>query len=111
MRVLFDRGAPVPMRRLLSTHEISTAYELGWSTLKNGELLSMAEAAGFEVMVTTDRNQSTRRILGLVVFRSLCSALQAGRVSRPHPKQLSLSSMVQLLVRILKSKWREPTSP
>lgn len=28
----------------------------GWDTLKNGELLSAAEAAGFEVFVTTDRN-------------------------------------------------------
>ena len=31
-------------------------FELGWSTLRNGELLSAAEAAGFEVFVTTDTN-------------------------------------------------------
>jgi len=35
---------------------VSTAYELGWSTLKNGELLSAAESNGFEVFVTTDTN-------------------------------------------------------
>jgi hypothetical protein len=29
---------------------------LGWSTLKNGELLSAAESNGFEVFITTDTN-------------------------------------------------------
>ncbi len=37
-------------------HEVSTAYECGWSTLKNGELLAAAEAEGFEVLITTDTN-------------------------------------------------------
>ena len=31
---------------------MSTAYELGWATLKNGELLAAAENSGFEVLVT-----------------------------------------------------------
>lgn len=35
---------------------MSTAYELGWATLKNGELLRFAEENGFEVLVTTDTN-------------------------------------------------------
>ena len=35
---------------------MSTAYELGWATLKNGELLAAAENSGFEVLVTTDTN-------------------------------------------------------
>ena len=35
---------------------MSTAYELGWATLKNGELLAVAESNGFEVFVTTDTN-------------------------------------------------------
>jgi len=37
-------------------HYVSTAYELGWATLKNGELLAIAESSGFEVLVTTDTN-------------------------------------------------------
>ncbi|MFL5381525.1 MAG: hypothetical protein ACJ8GN_03300 [Longimicrobiaceae bacterium] len=56
MRVLFDQGTPAPLRRLLPGHEVSTAYERGWSTLKNGELLAAAESEGFEVLVTTDGN-------------------------------------------------------
>ena len=56
MRVLFDQGTPVPLRQSLSEHNVSTAYELGWATLKNGELLRSAEEQGFEVLVTTDTN-------------------------------------------------------
>jgi hypothetical protein len=56
VRVLFDQGTPAPLRQLLPGHAIATAFENGWSTLKNGELLQAAEAQGFEVMVTTDTN-------------------------------------------------------
>lgn len=56
MRVLFDQGTPVPLRQALTNHSVSTAYELGWATLKNGELLRSAEKRGFEVLVTTDSN-------------------------------------------------------
>lgn len=52
MKVLFDQGTPVPLREFLAGHEVSTAYELGWSALRNGELLAMAEAGGFsEVLI------------------------------------------------------------
>jgi len=56
VRVLFDQGTPVPLRHALAGHSVSTAYELGWATLKNGELLTSAEEKGFDVLVTTDTN-------------------------------------------------------
>ena len=55
MRILFDQGTPVPLRRALSSHEVSTAFERGWSTLGNGALLEAAERE-FELLITTDRN-------------------------------------------------------
>jgi hypothetical protein len=54
VRVLFGQGNPAPLRHLLLGHEVATAYELGWSTLLNGELLAAAEGQGFQVLVTTD---------------------------------------------------------
>lgn len=56
MRILFDQGTPVPLRRFLDQHEVVTAFEAGWRLLENGALLAAAEAAGFEVIVTTDQN-------------------------------------------------------
>ena len=56
MKILFDQGTPAPLRQFLSQHEVATAYERGWATLKNGELLAAAEAADFAMLVTTDTN-------------------------------------------------------
>lgn len=56
MLVLFDQGAPVGIARLLKQHTVETARERGWSTLKNGDLLRVAEEAGFDVLLTTDKN-------------------------------------------------------
>ena len=56
MKVLFDQGTPAPLKVFLPNHDVLTAYELGWSTLKNGELLRAAESNGFEVFITTDTN-------------------------------------------------------
>ncbi len=56
MLVLFDQGTPVPMRRFLKGHTVKTAAELGWDKLGNGELLQAAEEAGFQVLVTPDKN-------------------------------------------------------
>ena len=56
MKILFDQGTPVPLRRFLSSHTIDTAYELGWQSLENGALLSAAEKGGYELLITTDQN-------------------------------------------------------
>jgi hypothetical protein len=64
VRVLFDEGTPVPLRQALVKHAVQTAQERGWSGLKNGELIAAAEAAGFEVFVTTDQNLKYQQNLG-----------------------------------------------
>ena len=56
MKILFDQGTPVPLRRFLAAHEVVTAFERGWGTLQNGDLLRAAEAEGFAAIVTTDQN-------------------------------------------------------
>ncbi len=56
MRVLFDNGTPRGVAAALSDHTVEEARSHGWDTLRNGELLDAAEAAGFDVLLTTDRN-------------------------------------------------------
>ena len=56
MRVLFDNGTPRGVAAALTEHIVEEARSHGWDTLGNGELLDAAEAAGFDVFVTTDRN-------------------------------------------------------
>ena len=55
MRILFDHGTPAPLRHALLDQEISTAYEMGWAELNNGDLLGLAEKQ-FDIFITTDQN-------------------------------------------------------
>ncbi len=64
MLVLFDQGTPVPLRPFLTGHTVETASQRSWDKLKNGELLEAAEEAGFEVLVTPDKNIRYQQNLG-----------------------------------------------
>jgi hypothetical protein len=56
MLVLFDHGTPAPLSAYLAGHTVRKAKDEGWDMLSNGELLKAAENAGFDVLVTTDKN-------------------------------------------------------
>ncbi len=73
MRVLFDHSTPAPLRGLLKDHSVTEARERGWDRLANGDLLNAAEAEGFEVFVTANKNlryqqNLTARNLAIVVI-------------------------------------------
>ena len=82
MRILFDQGTPVPLRRFLPTHNVDTCAERGWSRLQNGDLLREAENSGYQVFITTDQNlryqQSVtgRRIAILVLLSTSWPRIQ-----------------------------------
>ncbi len=73
MRILFDHGTPVGIAESLAGHEVTQAIERGWDRVANGELLKLAEAEGFDHMLTTDKsiryqqNLAGRKI-GIVVL-------------------------------------------
>jgi hypothetical protein len=63
MKVLFDQGTPAPLRHHLSGHTVATAYESGWDTLENGDLLQAAQTNGFDVLVTTYQSLSHQQTI------------------------------------------------
>jgi hypothetical protein len=73
MQILFDQGTPLPLREHLTSHTVVSAFELGWSNLKNGELLAAAETS-FDLFITTDQqlryqqNLSGRKLAILVLL-------------------------------------------
>jgi len=56
VKIFFDNNVPAPLRRHMLHHQVSRAWETGWATTKNGTLLRQVEVAGFDVMVTGDKN-------------------------------------------------------
>lgn len=55
MRILFDHGTPSGIAGSLSGHQVTEARERGWDRVSNGELLRLAEGAGFDLLLTTDK--------------------------------------------------------
>jgi hypothetical protein len=56
MLILFDHGSPRSIARWLQGHVVVEAVQKGWDTLSNGALLNAAEEAGFDLLLSTDKN-------------------------------------------------------
>jgi hypothetical protein len=56
MRILFDNGTPRGLARYLLNHTVDEARLHGWEELENGSLIAAVEKAGFDLMLTTDKN-------------------------------------------------------
>ena len=56
MRILFDHVTPRGIARFLPGHTVTKAKDRGWDRLTNGDLLAEAERAGFDVLLTADKN-------------------------------------------------------
>ena len=73
MRILFDNGTPNPLARSLIGHDVAFTCQIGWHELKNGDLLRQAEEAGYELLLTSDKNMRyqqnlSKRKIAIVVL-------------------------------------------
>jgi hypothetical protein len=62
VRVLLDECIDWRLSRSIEGHDVKTAHQMGWASVKNGELLTQA-AEHFDVFVTVDRNLSFQQSL------------------------------------------------
>ena len=65
MRLLLDESVPSRRRRSLAGHEVRTVVEMGWSGVKNGELLALA-ATEFDAFITVDKNLPYQQNLAML---------------------------------------------
>jgi hypothetical protein len=84
MRILFDQATPLPIRPYLKGHEVRTAAQQGWDTLKNGELLTAAEADGFDLLLTTDKNMRYQQNLAGRKIAVVVLGVQQWPSLQPH---------------------------
>lgn len=74
MKILIDECVPRGIRKALPDHECSTVPGAGFAGKKNGELLALAETAGFDVLLTIDQGLSyqqnlTGRAIAILLIR------------------------------------------
>jgi hypothetical protein len=88
MKVLLDECLPRRFKENLSKHEWRTVPEAGFAGKNNGELPTLAEAAGFEAFLTIDRGieheQNLRgRAIAIILIRTRSSRLSDLQSSVP----------------------------
>ncbi len=86
MRVLLDEQLSRRLRHMFPPHEIATVAYQSWRGIKNGALLHLAEEAGFDVLLTADKNLRYQqnlqaRRLALVVLSTNDFKVQRTRIA------------------------------
>ena len=84
MLVLFDHGTPAPLIAFLEGHTVTKAKDRGWDTLTNGDLLAEAERAGFDVLLSTDKNMRYQQNLAGRKIAIVVLGQQQWPQLRPH---------------------------
>jgi hypothetical protein len=102
VKILFDHNLPRRLREHLPGHEIRTTREMKWEQLRNGVLMSMAAAAGFNVFVTIDKQIEHQQnlaalALAVVVVDGKSNALPALLPFIPFLRDLFASSLERAL--------------
>jgi hypothetical protein len=89
MRILFDNGTPAPLIPFLEGHIVTKAKDAGWDKLVNGELLKAAEAAGFEVLLTTDKNMAAQQNLKSLTIAIVVLGNSQWRIVQRHVRKIA----------------------
>jgi predicted nuclease of predicted toxin-antitoxin system len=84
VKVLIDECVDWRLARDIPGHSVKTARQMGWTTIKNGELLALA-AAEFDVFVTVDRNLSFQQKLGSYPVAAIVLAAKSNRLADLRP--------------------------
>jgi hypothetical protein len=83
--VLIDESLPKRLTRELPGCEAFTVPQRGWSQTKNGALLRLAEAAGFEAFLTADQSLQYQQNLSRSTIRIIVFAAASNRLEHIRP--------------------------
>lgn len=89
MRILLDENFPVDFAKLFIGYEILTVHSLGWSGIKNGELLRRAHSV-CDVFVTLDRNLEFQQNIKILPFGVVVVRARSNRVADLVPHLASI---------------------
>lgn len=101
MRILFDQGAPVPLRRVLVARDVETTWQRGWSELSNGDLLAAAEAARVVAIANGETIRGDIQSSPLLPDREYCPFQRRLRVAQYRGQRMSGEhTILRTLVRV-----------
>jgi len=84
MRIRLDESLPRELKAELPGHDVRTTQEMGWSSLKNGELLERA-AGQFDVFLTADQNLQYQQNLSKLPVAVVVLIARSNRIGDLRP--------------------------
>jgi predicted nuclease of predicted toxin-antitoxin system len=84
MRILLDESLPKELRSELPGHEVRTVQEMGWSNVKNGDLLARS-VAQFDVFITADQNLQYQQNLSTLPVAIVVLVARSNRIQELRP--------------------------
>ena len=84
MRILLDESLPVELALELFGHDVISVQKMGWSGLKNGELLAQA-AVQFDVLLTADQNLPYQQNLSVLPIAVVVITAKSNRIEALRP--------------------------
>ena len=93
MKLLVDECVDWRLSREIVGHDVKTARQMGWSTVKNGELLGLT-AKTFDVFVTVDRNLSFQQNLPAFTIAVIVLRAKSNRLADLQPLVPELLSAI-----------------
>lgn len=94
MKVFLDECIDWRLSRDLVGHDVKTARQMGWSEIKNGQLLSLASQQ-FDVFVTADRNLSFQQNLFSFSIAVIVLCAKTNRLADLRPLVPSLLAAIK----------------
>lgn len=84
MRILLDESLPRPLARLLPEHEVRTVAAMGWTGIRNNELLQLA-AGEFDAFLTADQNLEHQQNLSALPIAVVVLVVPTNRIQSLRP--------------------------
>ena len=93
MKLLLDECVDRRFAKELQGHFVKNVPQMGWATIKNGELLALAEQE-FDVFITVDRNLSFQQNLAKFNIAVLVLCAHSNRLTDLRPLTPKILSML-----------------
>ena len=104
MRILLDECLPRQLKQDLLGHSVATVTEMGWSGIKNGALLDLAEPH-FDVFMTVDRGMPYQQNIGkrhiaLVLLKAKSNSIESLQPLAPKIENALLEVAAGEVIRV-----------
>jgi len=113
LKILLDHNLDRRLKNYLTEYETTTTQEQDWADVLNGELLTLAEENGFDVLLTADANIKNQqnlanRKIAILVLRAFNNRLatHAEMVEAIHEElaKIQPGEIVEVLHKAVKEK-------